>query len=281
MNRRAVAVGSVYLTTGGVNVARSAIWALRPDIGVVRLEAGSHSSPREGICAVELASLLGAEEFSDRPDCVCEVIAAFMRSWNDRVAHADRQALILYAELAVGSRAGANVTRLRRDICLVWAGARLDGGPLRSLLERLVMRVKIFRAVGLRQALRLNEGAGEYGARVVFSRFETEEGFAVLDRLLEVGEEEAVGLEAAPLAKAVEGAAQARIAAAVRELAGDAQVAHRENGHQRSHHNGHPGHLDGRDPRQRHEEEVEDDRAAHRDPEGETNPAQDLHRTPA
>jgi hypothetical protein len=248
---------------------------------VVRLESGSHASPREGICAVELASLLGGERFSDRPRCVCDVIAGFMRSWNDRVSHSERQALVLYADQAVGSRADAHVTRLRRDICLVWAGAHLDRGRLRSLLARLRMRVKIFRVVGLRQALRLNEGAGEYAARVAFARVETEEGFALLDRLLEVGEQDATGLEAAPLAQAVERAAQARVAAAVRELAGDAQVSHRENGHQRSHHNGHPGHLNGGDPRQRHEEEVEDDRAAHGDPEREANPAEDLHRTSA
>jgi hypothetical protein len=69
----------------------------RLDIAALRLEPGTHSSPRDGVCVVELASLLGGEEFSDRPDCVDEVLAAFLRSWNDRAAHADRQRLFPYA----------------------------------------------------------------------------------------------------------------------------------------------------------------------------------------
>jgi hypothetical protein len=254
-------------------VARSAIRQAELEFESLRLEPGSHRSPREGVCAAELASLLADEEFSDHPRCVCEVIAAFLRSWNDRVGHAERQRLIPYAERAVGSRSDANRTRQRRDTCLVWAGARLRGGRLRRLLAGLAMRVRILRVVGLRPALRLNEGAGEYAARVVFARFGTEEGFALLDRLLEGGDEGADRLEAAPLPQVIEGPAQARVATAVRKLAGHAQVAHGENGHQRSHHNGHTGHLTGGDSRQRHKEDIEDDRAGHGDPERETQAA--------
>jgi len=42
----------------------------------LRLQPGSHRSPRDGVCVVELASVLAGERFSDRPRCVCEVIAA-------------------------------------------------------------------------------------------------------------------------------------------------------------------------------------------------------------
>ena len=50
----------------------------------LRLDPGSHASPREGVCIVELASILAKEKFSDEPDCVCPVIGAYLRSWNDR-----------------------------------------------------------------------------------------------------------------------------------------------------------------------------------------------------
>jgi hypothetical protein len=259
-------------------VARSAIQAVGFEIGSLRLEPGSHSSPREGVCVVELASLLGGEEFSDRPRCVCAVIAAFMRSWNDRTAHADRQRLVPYAKRAVGSRAGEDVTRLRRDICLIWAGARLDGGPLSRWLQRLAMRVRILAVLGIGSALRLNRGAGEYAARVVFARYDTEAGFTLLDRLLEAGGEGSGSLEAASLPQPVEGPPQARVAAAVRQLAGNTQIAQGENGDQPAHHNGHPRHLNGGDPGQRHEEDIQDDRAGDGDPERETNPAEQLHR---
>jgi hypothetical protein len=268
-------------------VARSAKWHAELDIGSLRLAPGSHSSPREGVCVVELASLLGGEKFSDRPGCVCNVIAAFLRSFNDRVAHAERQRLVPYADRAVGSRADRQITRMRRDVCLVWAGARPDGGQFRWFLERLMMRLRIWVVVGLRQAMRLNEGAGEYAARVVFARYGTRAAFALLDHLLETGAESGRAptaaktngrpLEAAPFPDAVEGATQTRVAAAIRQLAGDEEIAQHENGSKGAHHNGHAGHLGGRDAGQRHEEDVEDDYARNGDPERETKPAEDLH----
>jgi hypothetical protein len=92
----------------------------------LRLEPGTHASPYDGVCVVELASVLAGEEFSDHPRCVCEVIAGLLRSWNDRAGHFDRQRLVPYASRVIGSRAGRKVTRVRRDICLSWAGAPSD-----------------------------------------------------------------------------------------------------------------------------------------------------------
>jgi hypothetical protein len=249
-------------------VARSVQRWETPDLGSVRLAPGSHSSPREGICAVELASMLAGEKFSDRPRCVCRVIAAFMRSLNDRVAHADRRLLVSYAERAVGSRSDKRVTHQRRDVCLLWAGAGMRGGRRRRFLDRLAMRGRILLVIGLRQAIRLDEGAGEYAARVVFARHGTAEALALLERLL----------EPAPLADPVHRPAQARVAAAIRELAGDAQVAEQENGRKRGDHNGHASDLSRRDPCQGQEEDVEDDHADGGDPEREANPTQELQR---
>ena len=248
-------------------MARSANWRQQLDLETLRLAPGSHSSPREGICAVELASILAGEKFSDRPRCVCRVIAGFLRTLNDRVAHADRRRLIAYAERVVGSRAEQRETHARRDVCLLWAGANLRGGPVRRFLDRLAMRGRILVVIGLRRAIRLDEGAGEYAARVVFARHGTAEALALLDRLL----------EPAPLADPVQGPAQARVAAAIRQLAGEAQVAEQENGRQRRDHNGHTGHLSRRDPCQGDEENVEDDHAGDGDPERETEPTEYLH----
>jgi hypothetical protein len=159
------------------------------NLGSLRLEPGSHASPGDGVCIVELASLMGGERFSDHPGCVCEVIAAFLRGWNDRSSHADRQRLRPYAARIVGSRAEGSVTRTRRDICLSWAGADLTGGRVRASLRRLAMRFRVFVLCGLGPALRLNQGAGELASRVVFARYGPEAGFSVIDALLEVGSE--------------------------------------------------------------------------------------------
>ena len=51
----------------------------------VRLRRGKHASPEKGVCVMELASMLAGEPFSDRPQAVCPVIGAYLRSYNDVV----------------------------------------------------------------------------------------------------------------------------------------------------------------------------------------------------
>jgi hypothetical protein len=162
---------------------------VRIDPDSVRLEPGAHRSPRDGVCLMELASIVANEGFSDRPRCVCEVIAAFLRDWNDRSSHAQRQQLRPYARRVVGSRSGRSVTRRRRDLCLIWAGASLSGNPMSRAMRRLAMRLRILALVGLRPALRLNQGAGQLAARVVFSRYDSPTGLRLVDTLLEIGSE--------------------------------------------------------------------------------------------
>ena len=159
------------------------------DVDSVRLEPGAHRAPSDGICLLELVSLMAQERFSDRPRCVCVVIAAFLRSWNDRSGHAERQALRPYARRVVGSRSRRSVTRRRGDICLTWAGADLTGHWASRAIRRLGMRLRILAVLGVRPALRLNEGAGEFASRVVFSRYESATGLRLVDTLLQVGSE--------------------------------------------------------------------------------------------
>jgi hypothetical protein len=159
----------------------------------VRLTAGGHSSPREGVCVVELASLIAREEFSDRPRCVCPVIAAFLRGWNDRAPYAERQRLSPYAQRIVGSRGSPRLTRERRDICLRWAGVDLSHGGLRRLWSRAEAQMRIAVFCGLGAALRPNEGAGDYAARVAMARGDVEGAFELLGALLAAGVEEGQG----------------------------------------------------------------------------------------
>jgi hypothetical protein len=162
--------------------------ALMPDGAQIRLTPGNHSSPQEGVCVVELASVIAREKFSDRPRCVCPVIGAFLRGWNDRAPHAERQRLGPYAARIVGSRSTARVTRRRRDICLEWAEPDLSQGAARRLVSRTGMRLRIAVFCGMRAALRLSEGAGEYASRVASARRDPESAFELLDTLLAVGE---------------------------------------------------------------------------------------------
>ncbi|MGN6868823.1 MAG: hypothetical protein ACTHMY_10525 [Solirubrobacteraceae bacterium] len=88
----------------------------------VMLSAGSHASPKDGVCVMELASMLAGEPFSDAPKSVCPVIADFLRTYNDRVDDRRRQDLYEYAAKAVGTRSTREVARVRAELCHHWAG---------------------------------------------------------------------------------------------------------------------------------------------------------------
>jgi hypothetical protein len=134
--------------------------------------------------------MISGESFSDRPDCVCEVIAAYLRSWNDRLGHYERQRLRPYADRVVATRADRATTALRRDVCLAAAGTDFRGGRLRRLATRARVRLRIAWLINLRAALHLNEGAGEYAARLTFARDGADRAFALLDVLLMIGSRE-------------------------------------------------------------------------------------------
>jgi hypothetical protein len=91
----------------------------------IRLERGRHVSPDDGACVMELASMLAGERFTDSPRCVCPVIAAFLRRYNDVVDDRRRQDLYRHASLSVGSRGSRSVLRRRARRCSEFAGQLL------------------------------------------------------------------------------------------------------------------------------------------------------------
>src|SRR4051794_34725976 len=69
---------------------------------------------------MEVASMLAGEHFTDQPNCVCPVIAEFLRTYNDEVAHERRQDLFEYASLVVNPRGTPRDERRRANVCLNW-----------------------------------------------------------------------------------------------------------------------------------------------------------------
>lgn len=207
----------------------------------LRLEPGSHRSPRDGVCLLELTSILAREEFSDRPRCVCRVIAAFLRGWNDRSGHAERQRLRPYARGVIGSRANGSVTRRRRDVCLIWAGADLSGNAMSRAIRRLGMRFRILALCGIRSALRLNEGAGDLAARVVFARYDSTTGLRLVDTLLDIGTEREGRTYEGADAGGGDALTRAVVERALRDPAPLPPGASNGNGHRNGNGNGHRG----------------------------------------
>jgi hypothetical protein len=128
----------------------------------VRLSRGKHSSPREGACVMELASMLAGEQFSDRPASVCPVIGGFLRSYNDALDDEHRQDLYEYAARIVGTRGGSELERARQERCLAWAQQMLERAPSRRVLRWLGLR----RGVVERRRIG-SEAAGTLAARSI------------------------------------------------------------------------------------------------------------------
>ena len=68
------------------------------------LTSGSHVSPDDGVCVMELVSLLGGEPFTDRPGCVSPYLTSYAIGLNDRTTDARRQDLKRFIPLLPGTR---------------------------------------------------------------------------------------------------------------------------------------------------------------------------------
>jgi hypothetical protein len=104
-----------------------------PNSKTVTLARGRHRSPRDGVCVMELASMLAGEAFTDQPLSVSPTVAAFLRAYNDAATEEQRQRLYRYAAESLGTRHGRSLERRRARLCLRWL-ERIDPRP--SLLAR-------------------------------------------------------------------------------------------------------------------------------------------------
>jgi hypothetical protein len=100
----------------------------------VRLSKGKHSTPDDGACVMELASMLAGEEFSDHPECVCPVIGSFLRAYNDSINDERRQDLYAYASKVVDSRSRPEIEHKRTQRLMRWTAERTNGRWTRFLL---------------------------------------------------------------------------------------------------------------------------------------------------
>jgi len=154
-----------------------------------RLKRGAHREPEDGMCVMELASVLAEEEFSDAPDCVDPTIAAYLRALNDRIPIRQRQRLGPYARRVLGTRGGRRLEQARQNLCLEFAGIRVFGRSRASKFgARLAARGKVAAFAGPLAAPDLSEGAGELAARSAVAEDAVEEGFGLLEALIAEGE---------------------------------------------------------------------------------------------
>ena len=102
----------------------------------IKLSKGKHSSPEDGACVMELASMLAGEAFTDHPACVCPAIGSFLRAYNDSLDDERRQDLYDYASRVVGTHGSSALERARAERLIAWAVARRPRPWSRLLPER-------------------------------------------------------------------------------------------------------------------------------------------------
>lgn len=96
---------------------------VHPDaIDSIRLASGSHRTPESGLCLLEAAAYIAGEPHSDHPDCVCPVLAAFGRSWNDSLDDEARNRILKpFLPRLVGTRSTPEVQDARAFMAADWA----------------------------------------------------------------------------------------------------------------------------------------------------------------
>ncbi len=102
----------------------------------IRLTAGEHDSPADGLCLMEAVALFAGERHRDWPTCVCPVLIEFGRVLNDTMPDQWRTDLLLpLVPVLVGTRdplsdsCGINATGLERQraaALLAWCVNRLE-----------------------------------------------------------------------------------------------------------------------------------------------------------
>jgi len=138
---------------------------------VVRLSRGRHAALSEGVCAMELASMLADEPFSDRSPSISPTIGAFLRTYNDGVDDDGRQDLYSVAAAVVGTASRRSVERERINRCLLFAMCHGTGtrSPRASL------------------ALATPEPAGAWAAMTALESGAHVDALALIDELVALG----------------------------------------------------------------------------------------------
>ena len=93
---------------------------LTPDI---ILKAGGHKADGDDMCLLEAVAYVAGEKWSDRPECVCPVLASFGRAWNDGLPDDETRTRILapFIPLLIGTRSTPKVQATRAFMAADWA----------------------------------------------------------------------------------------------------------------------------------------------------------------
>ena len=89
---------------------------------VGRLASGGHAPTDGEMCVMEAVAWVTHKDWSDHPPCVCPVIGAFMRSWNDGITDADERTALLKPLIPklINTRGSAALEQRRATMAADW-----------------------------------------------------------------------------------------------------------------------------------------------------------------
>ncbi len=118
------------------------------NLNTITLAAGGHADRSNGLCVMEVAAWMAGEPHSDHPQCVGEVIGAFMRSWNDAISTtAKRDALLKPLLPLILNTASTPAVELKRSyLAFDWL-ARVQAPAWLDLTESLKSHAATLRAL--------------------------------------------------------------------------------------------------------------------------------------
>jgi len=85
------------------------------DLNTYTLSTGSHSTPAQGVCLLELTALFAGKPMTDQPPCVSPVLRRYGIALNDRLPDQPRQELKRYIPAMIGT-AGDGLDSKRADL---------------------------------------------------------------------------------------------------------------------------------------------------------------------
>jgi hypothetical protein len=82
---------------------------------ITKLHFGKHAAGSDEMCIMEAIAYVTHKKWSDHPPCVCPVLGAFMRTWNDGISDDDERTVLLkpFIPRLINTR-GSNALEQRR-----------------------------------------------------------------------------------------------------------------------------------------------------------------------
>jgi hypothetical protein len=114
--------------------------------------SGSHPTRDEGMCVMEAVAYVAGEGHTDRPECACPVLTAFLISWNDSLpSDGERQRLLSsFVFRLPGTRATKEIEEKRGMVALEWM-IKVFTPAVLELTPSLVGYAKALRSLKVRE----------------------------------------------------------------------------------------------------------------------------------